>query len=115
MDSSILVVIVILERSGFSVIPTVILSILKFLARKRLVMRNSTPGLFSTRDDMIYSGLFLYSFELIFHAPVIISLSPVPGATNGYTSSSGSIVMSITVATSVLSALLIALSNSSID
>src|SRR4249919_766683 len=108
IGSSILVVIVILDKSGFSVIPTVILSILKLLARKRLVIRNRTPGLFSTNDEIIYSGLFLYSFELIYHAPVIISLSPVPGATKGYTSSSGSIVMSITVATSVRSALLIA-------
>lgn len=115
MASSILVVIVILDRSGFSVVPTVMLSMLKFLARNRLVILNNTPGLFSTRDEMMYNGLFLKSLELIVYAPVIISLSPVPGATNGYTSSSGSILMSITDATSVLSAPFIAFSSSSID
>ena len=113
--SSILVVIVILDKSGFSVVPTVILSILKFLARNRFVILNNTPGLFSTSDEMIYNGLILNSPDSIIYAPVIMSLSPVPGATNGYTSSSGSILMSITVATSVLSALFIAFSNSSID
>ena len=74
---------VILDKSGFSVVPTVILSILKFLALNRLVIRNNTPGLFSTSDEIIYSGLFLYSVELKCHAPVIMSLSPVPGATKG--------------------------------
>ena len=113
---------VILERSVCSVDPTVILSMLKFLALKRLVTLNKTPGLFSTKDDSIYKGL---SFSLVVievvadivsdHAPVIISFRPVPGATNGYTSSSGSIGISITVATSVFRAALIALSNSSND
>src|SRR6476620_4731151 len=49
-----LVVIVILDKSGFSVIPTVMLSILKFLDLNKLVILNSTPGLFSTITDNIY-------------------------------------------------------------
>jgi len=47
------VVMVILDKSGFSVVPTVILSILKFLALNKLVILNNTPGLFSTSDEMI--------------------------------------------------------------
>src|SRR3990172_4882202 len=45
-------VIVIRDISGFSVGPTVRLSILKPRARNMLVTRNSTPGLFSTRALM---------------------------------------------------------------
>jgi len=47
------VVIVILENSGFSITPTDMLSILKFLALNKLVTLNNIPGLFSTRIDNI--------------------------------------------------------------
>src|ERR671923_1113103 len=115
--SSLFVVIVILERSCCSVDPTVMLSMLKLRALKRLVTLKSTPGLFSTRADTMYHDPFwTVVVDNFFHyAPIIISLRPVPGATNGYTSSSGSIGMSITVATSDLSAALIAFSSSCMD
>jgi len=53
--------------------------------------------------------------KIIHYEGNFISESEVPGATNGNTSSSGSIGISITVATSLLKAVLIALSSSSID
>src|ERR671923_941573 len=52
--SSLFVVIVILERSCCSVDPTVMLSMLKLRALKRLVTLKRTPGLFSTRADTMY-------------------------------------------------------------
>ena len=115
-------VIVIRDKSGFSVIPTVILSILKFRDLNRLVILKRTPGLFSTMTDRMYilfslssSKIVFLFFCILYHAPIIMSLRPVPGATNGYTSSSGSIGMSITVAISDLTATLSAFSNSSIE
>ena len=51
--SSPMVVIVILENSGFEVTPTDILSMLKFRDLKRCVTLNNTPVLFYTKIDII--------------------------------------------------------------
>src|SRR2546430_15514532 len=82
------------------------LSILKFLDRKRLVILNKTPGLFSTSTEIIDHISDHYDGK-------IISLSDVPGATKGNTSSCGSIGMSMTVATLLFSAVCTAFPTSS--
>ena len=107
--SSPIVVIVIREYFLSSVTPTEILSMLKLRDLKRCVTLNKIPGLFSTLIDKIAQTI-LHHYE-----GKIISFNPVPGATNGKTSSSGSIGMSITVATSLFNPSLIAFSSSSID
>ncbi len=99
--------IVIRENTGSAVTPTEMLSMLKFFARNRFVIFHNIPGLFSTRIESIAN--------ISHHDGNIMSFSGVPGATNGNTSSRGSIGMSITVATSLFSPTLIAFSNSSSD